>query len=411
MTRAAGRRRRARQRDRGLDPGRPSHPDHGRVSPARKAVRHAGRDRALRRISTARGRRSPSGRFGDAVDRLERRAARSRSCADAGNAQCPPARHFACFTGRVSLRAGADHAVAIGPLGSAYVAWAASVRGGDDVPHAAAHGRRPAQRRGAAASTPSRAPPTATPASRRSPCAPTAIADLAWRASLPRRRRAEPARADPRRGEQPRRGRRGAAGRLALPGDDPFIAGHRQGEAIVAWDQLNSTPQNPDGEEVAYAVRARRARPRSAPPTTISAPDVAAGRRSRSRSTRQATRSPRLQRRARDRPGAGRPGRRVAPAARRAARSARRSRCPASRSARSASSPPGRSERVHEHSRRGRDQRLDAVSAGALRRDQRQQARIARAAGATVDDRDRRGPTSTARRHRCAAQSAAGRCP
>jgi hypothetical protein len=106
---------------------------------------------------------------------------------------------------------------------------------------------------------------------------PDGTADLAWRSSLPAG------------GEQNQRAPIFAAASSpdavvtqpqavsTLPGDEPFMRVTRQGEAIVSWNQFNSTPQNPDGEEVAYAVRPAAATV-FGPATTISAPgDRAAG--------------------------------------------------------------------------------------------------------------------------------------
>ena len=72
------------------------------------------------------------GRFGDTV--IAWNAGRSLDVRRyAGNAQCPSRRHFACLTAPLRLRPGADHAVALGPLGTAYVVWSAIMRSGDDA--------------------------------------------------------------------------------------------------------------------------------------------------------------------------------------------------------------------------------------------------------------------------------------
>ena len=104
---------------------------------------------------------------------------------------------------------------------------------------------------------------------------PDGTADLAWRASLPAG------------GEQNARAPIIVAASSpdavtthplvvsALPGDEPIIRVTRQGEAVVSWNQFHSTPQNPDGEEVAYAVRPAGATT-FAPATTISAPGMRA---------------------------------------------------------------------------------------------------------------------------------------
>jgi hypothetical protein len=215
------------------------------------------------------------GRFGDAVVAWNdgRHIAVRRYAA---NAQCTPARHFACYRPAVRFRAGAGHTVAIGPLGSAYVAWAAYVGTGNafrtqlrmvvirrsGARNAEHFVSRPADGSASQPSIAVRADGTA---------------DLAWRASLPAG------------GEQDQRAPIFAAASSpdavvtqpqavsTLPGDDPFLRVTRQGEAIVSWNQFNSTPQNPDGEEIAYAVRPTGAT-NFGPATTISAPgDRAAG--------------------------------------------------------------------------------------------------------------------------------------
>ena len=123
------------------------------------------------------------GRFGDAVIAWNdgRHIAVRRY---AGNAQCAPARHFACYRPVVRLRAGDGHAVTIGPLGSAYVAWAAFVRNGDDV---STRLRMVVIRRSGLRST-EHFVGRATDGSASQPAIavrPDGIADLAWRASLP----------------------------------------------------------------------------------------------------------------------------------------------------------------------------------------------------------------------------------
>jgi hypothetical protein len=209
------------------------------------------------------------GRFGDAVVAWNdgRHIAVRRY---PGNAQCSPARHFACYRSAVLLRAGSGHTVTIGPLGSAYVAWAAFVRTGDDV-HTRLRmvvirrsGGRSSEHFVSRAADGNASQPSIA-------VRPDATADLAWRASLPAG------------GEQNERAPIFAAASSpdavvsqpqavsALPGDEPFIRVTRQGEAIVSFNQFNSTPQNPDGEEVAYAVRPLGATA-FGPATTISAP-------------------------------------------------------------------------------------------------------------------------------------------
>jgi hypothetical protein len=215
------------------------------------------------------------GRFGDAVIAWNdgRHIAVRRY---PGNAQCSPARHFACYRSTVRFRAGAEHTVAIGPLGSAYVAWAAYPGTGEDF---GTRLRMVVIRRSGGRNAEHFVSRTADGNASQPSIAvrPDGTADLAWRSSLPAG------------GEQNQRAPIFAAASSpdavvsqpqavsALPGDEPFLRVTRQGEAIVSWNQFNSTPQNPDGEEIAYAVRPAGATT-FGPATTISAPgDRAAG--------------------------------------------------------------------------------------------------------------------------------------
>jgi hypothetical protein len=213
------------------------------------------------------------GRFGDAVIAWNdgRHIAVRRY---AGNAQCTPARHFACLRPALKLRAGAGHAVAIGPLGSAYVAWSATVGTGED---AGTRLRMVVVRRSGLRNVEHFVSRTADGNVSEPAIAvrPDGTADLAWRASLPAG------------GEQNVRAPIFVAASSpdavvsqpaavsAAPADDPVIRVSRQGEAVVSFDQLRSTPQNPDGEEVAYAVRPAGAAT-FGPATTISAPGMLA---------------------------------------------------------------------------------------------------------------------------------------
>ena len=61
-----------------------------------------------------------------------------------------------------------------------------------------------------------------------------------------------------------------------LPGSNPQVRVNGQGEAILAWDQRNPTPQNPDGPEVATSLRGA-ASGAFAAPVTISPAGIAAG--------------------------------------------------------------------------------------------------------------------------------------
>jgi hypothetical protein len=193
------------------------------------------------------------GRFGDAVVAWNQ-GRHVEVVRRAANAICAPLRARDCFRAPVILRAGADQAVALGPLGSAYVAWAASVRSGQEL-----HTRlRMAVIRRSGRLTSDHAISRAADGDASQPSIAVrrdGAADLAWRASLPAG------------GEQ-----NDAAPILAavstpvavtsqpqavslLPGEGPVVRVDAQGEAILAWDQSHSTPQNPDGGEVAFAVR------------------------------------------------------------------------------------------------------------------------------------------------------------
>lgn len=193
------------------------------------------------------------GRFGDAVvawnsgpNVVVRRLSATATCA--------PARHFACFKPPLLLRRGADQTTAIGPLGSAYVAWAAEVRTGDDV-----HTRlRMVVVRRSGKTNAEHFVSRATDGDASQPSIdvrPDGTADLAWRSSLPAG------------GEQNETSPILVAASSpdavvtqplaisTLRGQDPFLRVTRQGEAIVTWDQIDPSAQNPDGLEVAGAVR------------------------------------------------------------------------------------------------------------------------------------------------------------
>jgi hypothetical protein len=215
------------------------------------------------------------GRFGDAVIAWNdgRRIAVRRY---PGNAQCSAARHFACYRAAVRLRTGEDHVVAIGPLGSAYVAWAAIVRSGGDVKTRLRivvirrSGGRSAEHAVSRAADGNVSQPAIS-------VRPDGVADLAWRSSLPTT------------GAENERAPILVAASgpdavvtppqpvSAAPSESPSIRVTRRGEAIVSWNQFASTPSNPDGEEVAYAVRPGAA-PAFGPATRLSGPgEMAAG--------------------------------------------------------------------------------------------------------------------------------------
>ena len=213
------------------------------------------------------------GRFGDAViawNDGRHIAVRRR----AGNAQCTPARHFACYRPAVLLRAGAGHTVAIGPLGSAYVAWAAFVRTGEQL-HTRL--RMVVIRRSGRRSTDHLVSRPADGDASEPAIAvrPDGTADLAWRSSLPATE-AESLRAPIlAAASSPDAVLSEPQALSSERGEDPSVRVTRQGEAIVSFDQARSTPQNPDGEEVAYALRPLGATA-FGPATVISAPGMRA---------------------------------------------------------------------------------------------------------------------------------------
>ena len=193
-----------------------------------------------------------------------------------GPSICQPRRARGCFRAPLRLRAGADQTVALGPLGSAYVVWAAEVRTAAVV-HTRLRmtvirrdgrslGREHAVSRAADgdASQPSLAV-------RRH-----GAAVIAWRASLP----AGGEQNDP----APIVAATSTAGAVASPpqivsrhpGELPRMRIDSRGDAVLAWDQWNSTPANPDGQEIAVALQPAGAA-RFGAPTTITPPSVAGG--------------------------------------------------------------------------------------------------------------------------------------
>jgi hypothetical protein len=201
-----------------------------------------------------------AGRFGDVA--IVWNAGRDiRVVRRAGNARCEPRRPRACFKPTVSLAAGSDHVVALGPLGSAYVVWAAFERTANDDVHTRLrmavirrsnrHG--PAQAISGAADGDASQPSVAV--------RPGGTAEIAWRASLPAG------------GEQnesaPIMAAASTPDMVTSPpqvisthrGEQPVIGVDRQGEAILAWDQFNATPQIVEVQEIAVAVRPAAASP------------------------------------------------------------------------------------------------------------------------------------------------------
>jgi hypothetical protein len=214
------------------------------------------------------------GRYGDAV--VAWNSGRSVTVVRRGPSICAPRRARGCFRAPVRLRAGADQAVALGPLGSAYVLWAADVRAAGAFRtrlrmtvirrDGRVLGREHAVSR--AADGDAGQPSLAV---RRD-----GTAVVAWRASLPAG------------GEQnlaaPIMAATSTAGALVAqpqvvsqqPGELPQVRVDARGEVVLAWNQRNSTLTNPDGPEVAVAVQPAGATAFGAP-TTMNAANVAAG--------------------------------------------------------------------------------------------------------------------------------------
>lgn len=213
------------------------------------------------------------GRFGDVA--VVWNAGRSvRVVRRAGNAQCPPSRALACFRTPISLRAGADHTVAIGPLGSAYVVWAANAASSDG------DGRSRLRMTVVRRSNRQGRDHAITGAADRSASRPSiavrgdGTADIAWRASLPTG------------GEQNESAPiwAAASGPDAVTtapaqvssglAEQPVVRVNHQGEAILAWDEHDPAPGAPEGSRIVVAIRAVGA-PTFGVPTVISAANAA----------------------------------------------------------------------------------------------------------------------------------------
>ena len=158
-----------------------------------------------------------------------------------------------CISAPQSFGAGSDHTLAMGADGRAFLVWAANVRDGDDV-HTrlriavAARGRRFGHSRAVTRNGDASQPAVAI--------TPDGRAIVAWRGSLPAG------------GEQnvdatifaavrDRSGGLSAAQAVSQhPGFAPRVAANPEGEAILVWNERDYSPQNPDGAQVAAAVRA-----------------------------------------------------------------------------------------------------------------------------------------------------------
>jgi hypothetical protein len=214
------------------------------------------------------------GRFGDAV--VAWNSGRSIEVVRRGPSVCGPRRSRGCFGAPLRLRAGAGQTLAIGPLGSAYVVWAAQ-----DRPAGALHTRlrMTVIRRDGRALGREHAVSRAADGDASQPSLAVrrdGTAVVAWRASLPTG------------GEQdnaaPIVAATSTVTALAAPpdivsqqlGELPQLRLGAQGEAILAWDQFHSTPANPDGPEIAVAGQPAGASAFGVP-TTMTPADVAAG--------------------------------------------------------------------------------------------------------------------------------------
>lgn len=187
--------------------------------------------------------------------------------------RCAAGRPRACFGTPQRFSPGADQVVATTAGGRGYVVWAAKTRVRGEARTrlriaVAAPGRRFERSQAITTNGDASQPAIALLTHER--------AVVAWRGSPPAG------------GEQDTDAtifatQRDRAGAIAppqavsvLPGSDPQLATNVQGEAILAWNQRRSTPQNPDGPEVAAAVRPATGDAFGSP-VTLSPPDVAAG--------------------------------------------------------------------------------------------------------------------------------------
>ena len=214
------------------------------------------------------------GRFGDAV--VAWNHGRSVQVVRRGPPQCVPQRARACFTTPLRLRGGSDQTVAIGPLGSAYVVWAATVRAaaGEIRTRLRMTVLRRSGRRlgtdhvlaGAAAGDASQPSLDVTP---------DGTAVVAWRASLPAGGEQD--------GLAPIMAATSSPDAVVAPaqvvspaaGSVPQVRLTTRGEAVLAWNLFASAPGNPDGAGVAVAIRAPGAAAFGAP-ALVSPPTIRA---------------------------------------------------------------------------------------------------------------------------------------
>lgn len=164
---------------------------------------------------------------------------------------CPPSRARGCFGKPLSLRSGSDQTVAIGPLGSAYVAWAAGVHGADtfDTQLRMVVIRRSGTRStdhaisgGGDASQPTLA------------VRGDGTAVLAWRASLPAGGEQDEPAAIMAATSSPDAVLSAPQTVTAASATQPQLAVDQPGEAIVVWSQFGMTPGQPEGPRLYSAV-------------------------------------------------------------------------------------------------------------------------------------------------------------
>ena len=187
--------------------------------------------------------------------------------------RCRSASPRGCFSAPQNFGAGSDHTLAMSADGNAFLVWAANVREGDDF-HTrlriavAARGRRFGHSEAITRSGEASQPAVAI--------TPDGDAIVAWRGSLPAGGE-QNSDATIFAAERDRLGRLSAPQPISQhPGYEPRIATNPQGEAILVWNERDYTPQNPDGQQVAVAVR-RADGGGFGSPLTLSAADVAAG--------------------------------------------------------------------------------------------------------------------------------------
>jgi hypothetical protein len=192
------------------------------------------------------------GRFGDAVVAWNQGAhveIRRRSA----TAQCSAKQAIRCFRTALILGRGSDQTVAIGPLGSAYVAWAAGVPGGEGfhtqprmivIRRSGRHGVE--HFLAAAADGDASQPSLAVRADG------TAI--VVWRASRPAGGEQNEAGAIKAVSSSPDAVASPVQAVSTGPGDVPVVVVSKRGEASLAWDAFDQTPGTPDGPQAFTAT-------------------------------------------------------------------------------------------------------------------------------------------------------------